>query len=147
MSRRRTVLLALPVVLLFLAAAAATAAWFARPKKVALTVRVYGTDGLPLKCTAEVDGKTQDLTGTVPTELHFEGTRIVYTLTSTAEEGEFRVNPIIGGRSFPFSGSGRPPKNGVRSWVISLWGSDTPDYWIEPFDKEKNPAWLKAPPP
>jgi hypothetical protein len=147
MFRRRSLLLALPVVLLFLAAAAATAAWFAWPKKVALTVRVYGTDGLPLKCTAEVDGKTLDLTGTVPIELHFEGARIVYTLTSSAEEGEFRVNPIIGGMSMTFSGSGSPPKNGVRSWVKSHWGSDTLDYWIEPFDKEAKPAWLKAPPP
>ena len=147
MSRRRSLLLAVPVVLLFLAAAAAAAAWYARPKPVALTVRVYGTDGLPLQGTAEVDGKTQDLTGTVPTELRFEGTRIVYTLTSPAEAGEFRVNPIIGGKSYTFSGSGKPPKNGVRSWVKSHWGSGPPDYWVEPFDKEKAPAWLTPPPP
>jgi hypothetical protein len=146
MSRRRALFIAIPIVLILLVAGGA-AAWLARPKKVALTVRVYGTDGLPLKGTAEVDGQTQDLTGTVPTEFHLEGTRIVYTLTTPAEAGEFRVNPIIGGKSFPFSGSGRPPKNGVRSWVKSRWGSDEPDYWIEPFDREGQPAWLKAPPP
>jgi hypothetical protein len=145
MTRRRALLTTIPVVLLLVAACAA-AAWLARPKKFALTVRVYGTPDLPLQGTAEVDGQTQELKGTVPTEFHFEGTRIVYTLTTPAEEGQFRVNPTVGGKAYTFSGSGNPPKNGVRSWVKSRWGSDELDYWIEPFDLEKQPAWLKSPP-
>jgi hypothetical protein len=146
MTRRRALLIAIPVVVILLAAGGA-AAWLYRPKKAVLTVEVYGTDGLPLKGTAEVDGQTQDLTGTVPTELRFEGTRIIYTLTSPAEKGEFRVRPKVNGNAVAFSGSGDPPRNGVRSWVKSHWGSDPPDYWVEPFDKEKSPAWLTPPPP
>ena len=146
MTRRRALLIAIPIVVILLAAGGA-AAWLYRPKKAVLTVEVYGTDGLPLQGTAEVDGKTQDLTGIVPTELRFEGTRIVYTLTSPAAEGEFRVRPKVNGNAVAFSGSGSPPRNGVRSWVKSHWGSGPPDYWVEPFDKEKSPAWLTPPPP
>jgi hypothetical protein len=147
MSRRRTVLLGLAVFLLFVVSAAAAVAWSARPKKVAVTVEVTGPSGMPLKGTAEVDGVTRDLTGAAPTKFEFEGTRVVFTLTSPAESGEFRVKGLINGAPYGNAGSHDPPTNGVRGWVKSGWGWSAPANWIESFDKENPPAWLTAPPP
>ena len=147
MSRRRSLLIALPVVVLLLAAGAAAAAWFARPKKVAVTVEVSGTPGLTVKGTAEVDGNTQELTGTVPTKFVLEGSRMTFSLTTPADEGEFRVKTILGGKALAPGGSGSPPKNGVRGWVKSGWGWSPPEFWTEPFDKDAKPAWMTPPPP
>jgi hypothetical protein len=148
MSKRRSLLIALPVVLLLLAAGAGTAAWFARPKKAAISVDVSGTPGLPLTGTAEVDGKTQELTGTVPTKFTFEGTRVVFTLASPAEKGEFRARLMLGDNARVPAGSGNPPKKGIRGWAQSGWGWSTqPECWMEPFDREAESAWLKPPPP
>jgi len=147
MSRSRALLLALPVVLLFAVAVAAGVAWSARPKKVPLTVDVTGTTGLPLRGTADVDGVTRDLTGTVPVKFELEGTRVVFSLTTSADAGEFQVRGRIGGAAFNSATSQRPPKYGVRGWVKSSWGWSPPEGWVESFDKEGQPAWLKAPPP
>jgi hypothetical protein len=144
MSRRRFLLLTLPVVLL--SAAAAVAIWFARPKKTALTVEVTGTPGLPIKGTCEVDGSPQDLTGAVPTEFVLEGYRVTYSLASTEDSGEFRVRALIGDRACGSAGSLSPPRYGVRGWVKSNWGGAEPTHWIEPFDKDEQPGWITPPP-
>jgi hypothetical protein len=147
MSRRRTLLLALPVVLLFVAGAAAAAAWSARPKRVTVTVDVTGPAGMPLKGTAEVDGVTRELTGTVPAKFAFEGTRVIFALSTSADSGEFRAHGSINGVVYGGASSQGPPKYGVRGWVKSDWGWSEPRNWIESFEKEGQPPWLKAPPP
>jgi hypothetical protein len=148
MSRPRIVLLALLVVVLFLAAAAGVVAWSARPKKVAVGIEVTGPQGMPLKGTVEVDGVTQELTGTVPAKFGpFEGKRVLFALTTTADSGEFRAFGSINGARYGGAPSTDPPKYGVRSWVKSDWGWSEPRYWIESFEKEGNPPWKLAPPP
>jgi hypothetical protein len=147
MSRRRTVLLGFAVFLLFIVAAAGAVAWSARPKKVAVTVEVTGPAGMPLKGTADVDGVTKELTGAAPTKFEFQGTRVVFTVTTPEDSGEFRVKGLVNGAAYGSASSGSPPKNGVRGWVKSDWGWSAPSNWIESFDKETAPAWLKAPPP
>jgi hypothetical protein len=144
MSKRRILLLTLPVVLLL--AAVAGGVWFALPKKTAVTLDVFGTAGIELKGTAEVDGISQDLAGTVPTQFVLEGYRVTYSLTTPADSGEFRVRYLIGGAAFGSSGSQSPPRNGVRGWVKSSWGGSSPSGWIESFDREAQPAWLSPPP-
>ena len=148
MARRRMVLLGLAVFLLFVAVAAAAVAWSARPKKVAVGIEVTGPDGMPLKGTCDVDGVTQELTGTVPAKFGpFEGKRVLWALTTTAESGEFRAFGSMNGQRYGGAPATDPQKYGVRSWVKSDWGWSEPRYWIESFEKEGNPAWLKAPPP
>lgn len=148
MSRPRIVLLALVVIVLFLAAAAGGVAWSARPKKVSVGIEVTGPAGMPLKGTVEVDGATQELTGTVPTKFGpFEGRRVLWALTTAAESGEFRAFGSMSGQRYGGAPAPDPQKYGVRSWVKSDWGWSEPRYWIESFEKEGNPAWLKAPPP
>jgi hypothetical protein len=148
MSRRRTVLLAIPVILLFAAAAAGAAAWSARPKKVAVGIEVTGPAGMPLKGTAEVDGVTQELTGTVPAKFGpFEGRRVLWALTTTAESGEFRAFGSMNGTRYGGAPAPDPQKYGVRSWVKSDWGWSEPRYWIESFEKEGEATWKLAPPP
>ena len=73
MSRRRSVL---GILLVVLALVVAGVAWSARPKKTAVTIEVSGRPGLAIKGTAEVDGSTQELTGAVPA-------RFVLALIST----------------------------------------------------------------
>ncbi len=147
MSRRRIWLLAIPVVLIFVAAAAGAAAWSARPKKVAVTVDVTGPAGMPLKGTAEVDGVKQELTGTVPVKFAFEGKRVLFAFSTSAESGEFRAHGAINGAVFNGASSRNPPTYGVRGWVKSDWAWSEPKAWLESFDKEGEHPWLKAPPP
>ena len=148
MSRRRTLLLAIPVVLLFVAAAAGAAAWSARPKKVAVGIEVTGPQGMLLKGTVEVDGVTQELTGTVPAKFGpFEGKRVLWALTTTADSGEFRAFGSIDGKRYGGAPATDPRKYGVRSWVKSDWGWDQPRNWTESFDKEGEEKWKLAPPP
>jgi hypothetical protein len=144
MSRRWFLLLGLVVVL---AAAAAAVAWYGRPKKNTVTLEVTGKTGTPFKGTAEVDGSTQELTGTVPAQFVLEGTRLTYSLASPEESGEIRVKALLGGVALGSAGSGDPPKNGVRGWVKSGWGWSAPEHWIESFDRDGDPKWLKPPPP
>jgi hypothetical protein len=134
-------------ILVVLALGTAGTVWaMGRPKKNAIVLEVSGTNGLAFKGTAEVDGRTQDLTGSVPAEFALEGYRMKYTITTTADSGEFRVKAILGGVTLGGSGSGSPPKNGVRGWVKSDWGWSPPSNWIEPFDREGQPEWLSPPP-
>jgi hypothetical protein len=148
MSKRRFLLIAIPVVVLpvVLLLAAAVALWFARPKPAAVTIEVTGTAGLPIKGTSEVDGKTQDLTGTVPTRFVLEGHKVTFSLTTPLNDGEFRVKTTAGETLLAPSGSGSPPKNGVRGWVQTSWGWSSPTHWIEPYPKDGQQGWLKPPP-
>jgi hypothetical protein len=148
MSKRRFLLIAIPVVVLpvVLLLAAAVAMWFARPKPAVVTVEVTGTAGLPIKGTSEVDGHTQDLTGTVPTRFVLEGQRVTFSLTTPEDGGEFRVKTTVGETVLAPSGSGSPPKNGVRGWVQTSWGWSSPTNWIEPYPKDGQQGWLKPPP-
>jgi hypothetical protein len=143
MSKRRSILLVLPVAGLL---AAAAAAWLARPKKSEVTIEVSGRRGLAVVGTCEVDGDLQDLKGAVPARFVLEGSRVTYTLTSSAKSGEFRVRAAIDGRVYGSSGSGNPPRNGVRGWVKSDWGWSGPRHWIESFDRDEEPEWLDPPP-
>jgi len=143
MYRCRFLLLTLPVLLL---AAAAIAVWFALPRRTAVTVAVSGTPGLAIKGTCDVDGSSRDLTGAVPTRFVLEGYRVTYSLTSTEDAGEFQVHTAIRDQVYGSSGSGSPPKKGVRGWVKSGWWGATPDNWIEPFNREEQSGWLRPPP-
>jgi hypothetical protein len=144
MSRRRLVLIGF---LLVPALAVAGAVWLAWPKKNVVIVEVYpGTPGIAFKGTAEVDGVTQELVGTVPARFVLEGCRVTYSLTSAEDSGEFRVKAIIGDAALGSTGSGNPPRNGVRGWVKSNWGWSPPNHWIESFDKDGDKGWM-APPP
>lgn len=141
--RRLTVL----VVLVVLAVAAAGVAWVVWPKKNVVTIEVYpGTAGLAFQGTADVDGVSQELTGTVPKKFVLEGYRVTYSLTSSEEAGEFRVKVLIGDRALGSSGSGNPPHNGVRGWVKSGWGGSPPTHWIESFARDGDTGWLSPPP-
>jgi hypothetical protein len=143
MSRRWLLLISLPVILALVAAAAL---WFARPKMTAVTIEVSGTPGLALKGTAEVDGRSQELTGAVPARFVLEGCRVTYSLATTQDSGEFRVKALIGGAAINSATSGTPPRNGVRGWVKSGWAWSSPSHWIESFDRDGGERWL-APPP
>jgi hypothetical protein len=140
---RRWVLAAVPVVL---ALGLALATWLAWPRAVAVTLDVSGTAGLPITGTAEEDGTLRELTGTVPTKIVLNGSRIVYSLSTTEKAGEFRVKTIIGEGAVGASGSGDPPNNGVRGWVKSSWGRSLPNHWIETFAKNEDATWLSPPP-
>jgi hypothetical protein len=144
LSRRRLLLLALPVVV---ALVVAGAVWLARPKKAVVTLEVYpGTPGLAFEGKADVDGTSRDLTGTVPARFDLEGYRVTYSLTSAEDAGEFRVKASVGGAVVGSAGSLSPPKNGVHGWVKSGWGRSEPDHWIESFPKDEPDKWLKPPP-
>jgi hypothetical protein len=143
MSRRRFLLAVLAVVALVIAGAV----WIARPQKTKLTLEVYpGTPGLAFQGTAEVDGSSRELAGTVPKQFVLEGYRVTYSLTSAEEAGEFRVRALIGDVAIGSSGSGNPPRNGVRGWVKSSWGRSGPISWIESFHKDEPGKWLTPPP-
>ncbi len=143
MFKRWFLLLVLAVVLL---SAAGVTAWFAWPRKTALTIEVTGTKGLAIQGTCDVDGSRRDLAGSVPTQFVLEGYRVTYSLVSTKDSGEFRVRDVIRDHALGSAGSGTPPKNGVRGWVQSGWWGATPAHWIEAFARDGQPAWLKAPP-
>lgn len=146
MSRRRVFLLTLPVILLL---AAGAVLWFAWPKKVALTVEVSASPGTTVKGRWESDGRPQDVTITGSPEAAkfvLEGRRLVYSLVSTDEEGEFRAWARRGEKTIGFGGSGTPPKNGIRGWVQSSWWGGPPEHWSEPFNRDQQEGWGKPPP-
>ena len=148
MAKRRFLLIGMAAVgfLVVLLLAAAAAVWYARPKPAAVTIDVTGTRGLPVTGTCDVDGTPQELTGVVPTRFVLQGSRVTFSLTTTADAGEFQVKAAIADQVYGSLGSGSPPKNGVRGWVKTNWGWSTPTHWIEPFAKDGQPAWLNPPP-
>jgi hypothetical protein len=135
-------------VLVVLALVVAGVVWSARPKTNAIVIKVTGTPGLILHGTAEIDGNSRELTGTVPTEFLLEGRRVTYSLTTTEDSGEFRVFAALGDVTLKSAGSLNPPKNGVRGWVQSDWGwgSSRPRDWIETFPRDGEQDWLSPPP-
>ena len=145
MSGRRLTILIVLVLLAVVGTGVAGVGW---PKKSKVTIEVYpGTSGLAFQGTADVDGVSQELTGTVPAKFVLEGYRMTYSLTSPADAGEFRVKALIGETALGSSGSGDPPTRGVRGWVKSGWGWQTPSHWIESFTKEGDTGWMSPPPP
>jgi hypothetical protein len=148
MSKGRILLVAIPVVLLLaLAGAVAGAVWYASPRKTSVTVDVTAPPGFAIQGTAEVDGHSQDLTGTGSTQFVLEGYRITYSLTSPENAGEFKVKAVIGGVALGTGSSGDPPKRGVRGWVKSGWAWESPTLWVEMFDKDEQTGWMSPPPP
>ncbi len=143
MTRRRELLLAL---LILVSLAAAAIGWFAMPRKTKLTIAVSCSPGMTIKGTCEVDGQPQDLTFTGSKDLVLEGYRVIYSLVSTEDSGEFQVRPRIGELTLMSGGSGDPPTRGLRGWVKSSWWGAPPVHWFEPFDRDKQPKWIKPPP-
>jgi hypothetical protein len=146
MSRRRVLLVTLPILVLLPAAATIATIWFGQPKKTRVTIEVSGTPGLAIKGTCEVDGQPREETFTGSKELVLEGHRVIYSLVSTDDSGEFRVRPRVGDQALMSGGSGNPPKQGIRGWVKSSWWGAPPAHWFEPFDRDEQPKWLKPPP-
>jgi hypothetical protein len=144
MSRRRVLLLTLPILVLL---AAAVIVWFALPRKITVTIAVSGTPDLTTKGTFEIDGTPQEVTFTGSKDFVFEGRRLIYSFVSTDDSGEFQVRPRIGERTLMSGGSSNPPQHGLRGWVKSIWWGAPPDHWFEPFDRdEQQPKWGKPPP-
>jgi uncharacterized protein (TIGR03067 family) len=139
--------LLLPILLVALLVASTAAFWVARPKERELRLEVEGTRGLEFTGTCEVNGVTQELEGTVPTDLVFHGTRMTYTLRPTQKSGMLWVRYHVDGRACSFAGSKGSPPKGVRGWVKSDWEWSETTHWIEPFETEGEPKWLKPPPP
>jgi hypothetical protein len=135
------------VVVLALGLAAAGVVWYARPKTLTVKFEVTGTPGLPFHGTAEVDGRTEELNGTVPAELVVEGRLVAYSFTSTAKSGGFQVRALLGDRAVGSAGSGNPPSRGIRGWVKSDWGWDLPRHSFENFSRDDDEGWLAPPPP
>lgn len=143
MSRRRVLLLILSIIVLL---AAAATVWFALPRKTRLTIAVTGSPELSIKATCEVDGQPQEVTFTGPNEFALEGYRVIYSLVSTDESGQFRLKAHVGERTYGAGGSGDPPNNGVRGWVKSSWWGAPPASWFEAFNRDEKPNWLNPPP-
>jgi hypothetical protein len=143
MSKRRLLLLGLPIVLLL---AAAIVVWYALPNKVAVTIEVTGSSELTVKATCDIDGTPQELTFTGSTKFVLEGYRVTYSLVGTEGAGEFRVWAINHDKTLGSAGSGNPPANGVRGWVKSSWWRSPPTHWIEAFNKDEQQPWLTPPP-
>jgi hypothetical protein len=136
------------VLLVFLLAlVAAGVTWSARPKKVAVTLEVTGPKGLKLQGTADVDGRAQDLTGTIPARFVLEGSRITYSLANPDDAGEYRVHVSLDGVLVGAAPARPPTTTGVRGWVRCGWGSSPPSHWVESFEREGDPPWRLAPPP
>jgi hypothetical protein len=148
MSKRLLVVL-VPLVLLAVVVLFGVGAllWFARPKPAAVTIDITGPAGMPIKGTAEIDGRPRELSGEAPTKFDFEGCRITFSLTTTADRGEFRVKGSIDGKVYGSAGSLNPPTNGVRGWVVTGWGWSEPRSWIEGFAMDGKPDWRSPPPP
>jgi len=142
-SRRWLLLAALLVALVLVAGGIA---WSARPKKNVIKIEVTGTSGLAFQGTAEVDGTPQELNGTVPAEFVVEGRRVVYSVTSTEKSGGLQVRALLGDVAISSAGSGDPPIRGIRGWVKSDWGWDSPRRSFENFSRDEDKGWL-APPP
>jgi hypothetical protein len=145
---RRGFLLVVLVAVVVLALVGGGAVWLARPKTNAIVLKVTGTPGLALRGTAEVDGNSRELTGTVPTEFLLEGRRVAFSLTTPEDAGEFRVFAVLGDVTLKSAGSLNPPINGVRGWVQSEWGwsQPRPRDWIETFPREGGNEWTSPPP-
>jgi len=111
-----------------------------------VTVQVYGTKGVPVEGTGEADGRTQELKGEVPTQFVLEGSRVVFSLTSPADSGEFRVRAAVGEHVLGSGTSQNPPTRGVRGWVKSSWGGAPPTQWTESFPRDEEEAWKEPPP-
>jgi hypothetical protein len=122
------------------------AAWYLRPKKFTLTLDATGRAGISLKGTAEVDGRTEKLSGTVPAQFVLEGHRITYTLEEPEDKGEVRVRASVGGTAIGSTGTGQPPTRGIRGWVKSGWAGSELTYWIESYERKGNPPWRTPPP-
>jgi hypothetical protein len=130
------------------AGVAAGVFWYAQPKTLAVKLEVTGTPGLAFRGTAEVDGTTQELSGTVPAEFVVEGRLVVYSFTSTDESGTFQVKALLGNRSVGSAGSGNPPKRGIRGWVKSDPKEDLGErHMFENFDRDNDKGWYAPPPP
>jgi hypothetical protein len=143
MSKRRVLLLTLPLLVLL---AAAVLVWFGLPRKTRVTIAVSGAPDLTIKGMFEIDGTPQEETFTGPKEFEFEGYRVIYSFVSTDDSGEFQVRPRSGGRTLMSGGSGNPPKFGIRGWVKSNWWGAPPSDWYELFDRDKQTPWDKPPP-
>jgi hypothetical protein len=148
MSKRLILFLVLPAVLLLaVAGVVAGTVWYTSPKKTVLTLEVTAPAGFAVQGTSEVDGRSQELTGNGPTKFVLEGYRVTFSLTSPENSGEFRVKPIVDGKTVGPGGSGDPPKRGVRGWVKSGWSWESPSQWVEMFDKDEQKGWMNPPPP
>lgn len=143
MTRRRVLLLTLLVLVLL---AAGAVVWLGMPKKTQLTLAVSAKPEMTIKGTFDVDGSPQEVTFTGSKDFVFEAYRVVYSLVSTDDSGEFQVRPRVGERTLMSGGSGNPPKSGLRGWVKSSWLGAPPAHWFEPYDRDKQPNWLKPPP-
>lgn len=120
--------------------------WSARPKKNVVTIEVTGTSGLAFQGTAEVDGRSQELNGTVPAKFSLEARQLTYSFTSTAERGGFQVRVLLGDVALSSAGSAPGTSRGIRGWVKSDWGWDPPRKSFECFSRDADEGWL-APPP
>lgn len=146
---RRGVLLVILLVVVVLSLAGGGAVWLARPKKNTITIDVTGKAGLPIQGTVSEDGRSRELTVTVPAKLELEGSRVTYTFVTPEESAvDFRVRTSIGGVALEFSGTGAPPRKGVgvRGWVKSGWASSAPEHWIENFEVDGDKGWMKPMP-
>jgi hypothetical protein len=99
--------------------------WSARPKKTAITIEVTG----------------------IPAEFTLEARRLTYSFTSTEESGGFQVRVLLGEVAISSAGSGNPPIRGIRGWVKSDWGWDSPRRSFENFFRDEDKGWLAPPPP
>jgi hypothetical protein len=135
--------------LVVVALVAGGVAWSASPKTNTIKFEVTGTSGLAFQGTAEVDGRSQELNGTVPAEFVVEGRFVVYSFTSTAKSGGFQVRALIGDRAVGSAGSGNPPIRGIRGWVKSNWGWEEPRqrHMFENFSRDDDQGWLAPPAP
>src|SRR5262249_37091544 len=141
MSRRRFILIALLAVVLL---AAAVALWLARPRQVTVTLEVTGTKGMAIEGTCDVDGVSHDLTGAVPAQFEFIGHRVIYSLLSKEDSGEFRLKTSADGAAIGSKTSLSPPTHGIRGWVKSNWAWADLGHWIEVFDRDSEDDWEKG---
>jgi hypothetical protein len=139
---KRWFLLAALQIVLALGAVEGVGCSSAGPKKLTVKLEVTGTSGLAFQGTAEADGVSQELNGTVPAEFIVEGRLVVYSFTSTEKSGGFQVRALVGDRSVGSAGSGNPPIRGIRGWVKS----DPPNHGFENFFRDDDKGWLRPPP-
>jgi len=145
MSRRRFLLVGIPILLVVLLIGAGVV-WLARPKPVVVKIDVSGPAGMPIAGTCEIDGNAQELTGVVPKQFVLTGYRVTFSLVTTADSGDMRVKAAIDNQVYGSLGSRNPPKNGVRGWVKSNWFWAPPTHWIESFPIDGQSNWLNPPP-
>ena len=134
MSKRRLLLVVVPALVL---AVGAVAGWYVWPRKTVLTLDITGTEGIIVQGTIEVDGKTEEVSGTVPKQVVLEGYRLSYALMSADDTGEFRVRALLGERAQGSAGSLSPPRLAVHGWAKSRWGGAAPEVWIGSLEKSE----------